>query len=316
MIFNSNVNEVRGSTTRAPNACICARQEGLPLAGCGNSAIADKAMRHKTLGYAWAIAFALILACSRVAAAVEQFKIGGTGAGLGTMQRLADEFMARNPYIRIIAVPSLGSTGGIKAVVAGAIGLAVTSRPMNESERGRGAVQTDFSRTPFVFAVSTRSKVLAITSEELVEIYAGTRVTWADGTPVRIVLRPNSDTDSRIIRNMSSAIAKALEAASERPGVQVSVNDQDAADDLERIRGAIGPSSLALIVSERRALRALALDGKEPTPRNAVSGIYPHHKRLFMVTGTKSPSAVRRFVAFVKSPAGRKLIEGNGQWIP
>lgn len=315
MISNSNGNEVRGSTERAPKVHACALQEGLPLAGCGNSVIADKAVRRKTLGCAWAIALALILACSRGAAA-EEFKIGGTGTALGTMQRLADEFMAANSDIRIAVVPSLGSTGGIKAVVAGAVGLAVTSRPMNESERGLGAVQTEFSRTPLVFAVSTRSEVVAITSQELVEIYAGTKATWADGTPVRIVLRPDSDTDSRTVRNMSPAIAKALAAASQRPGVQVSVNDQDAADDLERIRGAIGPSSLALILSERRALRALVLDGKEPTPGNAASGIYPYHKRLFMVTGAKSPLAVRRFVAFVNSPAGRKLIEGNGQWIP
>jgi ABC-type molybdate transport system substrate-binding protein len=49
---------------------------------------------------------------------------------------------------------------------------------------------------------------------------------------------------------------------------------------------------------------------------NAASGAYPHYKRLFLVTGAKGSAAVARFVAFVQSPAGRKILTANGQWIP
>lgn len=250
------------------------------------------------------------------AGAVEEIKIGGTGAALGSMQLLAEEFTARNPDIRVTMVPSLGSGGSIKAVLAGAIGLALTSRAITESERKLGAVELEYARTPFVFAVSTKSKVSAISSAELADIYAGKMVSWADGSPVRIVLRPVSDIDTEMVRNISPAIGRALAAAQARPGVQFSVNDQDAAADLERIHGAVGPSSLALIVSEKRALRALKLDGREPTPSNAASGAYPYYKRLFLVTGSKRPAAVERFVAYLQSPAGRKILTGNGQWIP
>jgi len=266
-------------------------------------------------GRACAVALALLLGFSGGAAA-EEFKLGGSGAALGSMQLLAEAFTAGNPDIRVTTVPSLGSGGSIKAVVAGAIGLAVTSRAMNESERKLGAVETEYARTPFVFAVSTRSRVTAMTSAELADIYAGRRVTWADGSPVRIVLRPASDIDTEMVKRISPAIRQGLAAAEACPGVQFSVNDQDAANDLEKIPGAIGPSSLALIVSERRALRALKLDGREPTPMNAASGAYPYYKRLFLVTGAKRSPAVERFVAFVQSPAGRKILASNGQWVP
>ncbi|MDO8595105.1 MAG: substrate-binding domain-containing protein [Sulfuricaulis sp.] len=266
-------------------------------------------------GRACIIALALLLGFSGGAAA-EELKIGGSGAALGTMQLLAAEFTATNPDIRVTTVPSLGSGGSIKAVLAGAIGLAVTSRAMNESERKLGAVEIEYARTPFVFAVSTKSRVTAITSGELADIYAGRMVTWADGSPVRIVLRPASDIDSEMVKNISPAIRRGLAAAEARPGVQFSVNDQDAANDLEKIPGAIGPSSLALIVSEKRALRALKLDGREPTPLNAASGAYPYYKHLFFVTGAKRAPAAERFVAFVQSPAGRKILATNGQWIP
>lgn len=265
-------------------------------------------------GRACAIALALLLGSA--AAAAEEFRVGGTGTALGTMQLLAAEFMAGNPDIRVTTVPSLGSGGSIKAVVAGAIGLAVTSRPMNENERKLGIVETEYARTPFVFAVSTKSKVTEITSRELADIYAGRRVTWADGSPVRIVLRPASDIDTDIVKNISPALRQGLAAAEARPGVQFAVNDQNAANDLEKIPGAIGPSTLALIVSEKRALRALKLDGREPTLTNAASGAYPHYKRLFLVTGAKRSAAVERFIAFVQSPAGRKILAGNGHWTP
>jgi len=276
------------------------------------------ASKHRAVSWRWrtcAIALVLLLGLSGGAAA-EELIIGGSGAALGTMQLLAEEFMATNSGIRVTTVPSLGSGGSIKAVVAGAISLAVTSRAMNESERKLGAVEKEYARTPFVFAVSTKSKVSAITSAELADIYAGKRVAWDDGSPVRIVLRPASDIDTEMVRNISPEMRRALAVAEARPGVQFSVNDQDAANDLEKIRGAIGPSSLALIASERRALRALKLDGREPTPMNAASGAYPYYKRLFMVTGARRSAAVERFVDFAQSPAGRKILISNGQWIP
>lgn len=266
-------------------------------------------------GRAYAVALALLLGYPGSAVA-EELKIGGTGAALGSIQLLVAEFTAANPDIRATTVPNLGRDGGIRAVLAGAIGVAVTARPMDEGARKLGAVEMEYARTPFVFAVSAKSKVTAITSAELADIYAGRKVSWADSSAVRIVLRLASGVDTEMVRNISPAIRQALAVAQARPGVQLSVDAQDAANDLEKIPGAIGPISLALIVSEKRALRALKLDGREPTPLNAASGAYPYYRRFFLVTGAKRPAAVERFVAFVQSPAGRKILAANGQWIP
>jgi phosphate transport system substrate-binding protein len=271
----------------------------------------DAALR----GRACALLCALLLACLGNAAA-EEFKIGGAGAALGTMRQLADEFMRHNPEIRISTLPSLGSGGGIKAVAAGAIGLAVAARPLDENERRLGAVETEFARTPFVFAVSVKSKVTAITTAELAEIYAGKMAVWADGSAVRVVLRVASDSDTELVKKISADMRQAVQFAEARPGVRMAVSDQDAADDLERIPGAIGPTTLAQILSEQRALRALRLDGREPTAKNAAAGIYPYYKRLYLVTGAKRAAAVERFVAFVQSPAGLQILARNGQWTP
>jgi len=266
-------------------------------------------------GRARMFVFALLLGFS-CGTAADSLRIGGTGTALGTMRRLASEFTARNPDTVFTIMPSLGSAGGIRALSAGAIDIAVTSRPMTERERELGAVEFEYARTPLVFAVSANAKVTEVSYGELAAIFLGESATWADGTPARVVLRPFGDSDTALVKDISPEIARGLAAAEARPGVRFAVTDQDAADDLERIPGAIGPISLAVIVSENRTLRALKLAGTEPTPMNAASGAYPHYKRLFLVTRAEPSTTVERFVAFVQSAAGQTILASNGQWIP
>lgn len=263
---------------------------------------------------AHAVSIALLLVFSSTTLA-EVLTIGGSGAALGTMRLLANEFNVRNPDISITMVPALGSRGGVKAMIAGRIGIAVTSRAISEGERKLGIVEIEYARTPFVFAISAASTVTAMTSQELADIYAGKMTAWADGSPVRVVLRPISDVNNEMIKSISGDLRLGLLAAYARPGVRVAVSDQDAAGDLERIAGSIGPSTLALIFSENRALRALKFNGVEPTPANAESGAYPYYVRLFLVTGAKRPAAVDRFIAFVQSPAGQRILLRTGHWV-
>lgn len=56
-------------------------------------------------------------------AAETSLRFGGTGGSLGPMRQLSEAFMKVNPDVAIEVLPSLGSGGGIKAVLAGAIDL-------------------------------------------------------------------------------------------------------------------------------------------------------------------------------------------------
>jgi len=115
---------------------------------------------------------------------------------------------------------------------------------------------------------------------------------------------------------MSPALDKAISAAERRPGMPFATTDQEGADKTESIPGALGVIALALINSEHRPLRALTLDGVEPTVGNAGSGKYPHAKGFFLVTRPNPSAAVKHFIAFVQSPAGREILIRSGNWIP
>ena len=63
----------------------------------------------------------------------ETLRIGGTGAALGPMARLGDAFQDLHPDTTIEILPSLGSGGGIKATMAGAIDIGLSSRDLNQT---------------------------------------------------------------------------------------------------------------------------------------------------------------------------------------
>jgi phosphate transport system substrate-binding protein len=245
----------------------------------------------------------------------QEIKIGGTGAALATMQLLAQAFAKTQPDANITVLPSMGSGGGIKAVLAGAIQIGVSSRALSEAESKAGAMAIEYGRTPFVFATAAASKVAGITTQNLVDFYAGKVDEWPDGTKLRLVLRPIGDSDSETIKAMSLAMRDAMSAAEQRKGMVFTVTDQETAGAIEKVSGALGPSTLALLISEKRALKALALDGVVPSVQTIANGSYPLAKQLLIVTGPKTPPVGQAFVAFVQSTAGRAILQQTGHWV-
>lgn len=261
-------------------------------------------------------AAALLLAISASPhAQAETLRIAGTGAALGTMSLLAAAYAVRHPDIDLDVLPSIGSSGGIKAVLDGSIHLAVTSRSLNDAERAAGANQIEYARTPLVFATSARHGTDSITTPELADIYAGRNEQWPSGGKIRLVLRPIGDADTDTVRNMSPAMHEAVLLSQQRKGLSFAVTDQEAADNLESIPGAVGPASLALILSERRALKALRLDGVTPTAASLADGSYPLSKTFYMVLGRSSSQTIQDFISFVRSQAGREVLMEHGHWV-
>jgi phosphate transport system substrate-binding protein len=212
-------------------------------------------------------------------------------------------------------LPSMGSGGGIKAVLAGAVQIGVSARPLTEAESKAGAVGLEYGRTPFVFATAAGNKTVGITTQNLVDFYAGKIEQWPDGAKLRLVLRPIGDSDSETIKSMSSAMRDAKSAAEQRKGMVFTVTDQETAAGIEKIPGALGPSTLALLLSEKRPLKTLALNGVVPSAQTLADGSYPLYKDLLIVTGPHTPPAAQAFVAFVRSEAGREILRQTGHWV-
>ena len=249
-------------------------------------------------------------------AAAQSLTIGGTGSSLGTMSRLAEAFGEPHPGLSATVLPSLGSSAGIKALLAGETDLAVSARPLKPEERAAGATDLAYGTTPLVFVASSGVPIASLTSEDVVALFTGARRAWPDGAPIRLILRPESETDSRLLVESFPAIAAPLAALRETGVVPLAYTDQDAATLLESVPGAFGALALSVILGEGRALTPLALDGVAPTPENLANDSYPMGKMHYFVTGPEPSGTTRDFLAFVASPAGRAILEATGHAAP
>lgn len=238
--------------------------------------------------------------------------VGGTGAGLGIMHLMAEAYAGSPGADRVNVLPSLGSSGGIRALGDGAIDLAVSGRPLKEKERKKDLVDSPLARTPFVFVVPPQVTVDGLTLDEAAAIYAQKTATWPDGQPIRLILRPANDSDSKLLKSLSPAIDRAVAAAETAAGMVVANTDQENLDAVETVPGALGGSSLGQVLAERRRLKVLTLDGVRPSPENLAGGRYAAEKTLYLVTRAQVPPAVRKFVEFCRSPEGRRILSQNG----
>lgn len=251
----------------------------------------------------------------RASAGPKDLVIGGTGAALCTMQKLADAFKQVNPEADVKILPSLGSGGGITALAAGRLSVSVSSRPVTEVELSKGVLGQEIAKTPFVLGAHAKTPLSNVTLEQLAAIYGGTTKAWSEGTTIRPVLRPTSDVDTDTMRKMSAGLDQAVQIAHGRDGKNVAITDTDAADELERIPGSIGSSALALIACEQRKIKVLQINGMDPYPRNSVNSQYPYFKVIYLVTGKDASPLVQKFVKFIHSPAGAAVLVQNGNLV-
>lgn len=223
--------------------------------------------------------------------ATEGLRVGGTGSGLEVLQHVATA-----QHLPLQRVPSLGSTGGIRALSAKLLDAAISGRRLKDDERRLGLVERELFVTALVWAVHAQVPVLGLSMSELVERYANVS-RWPNGQPVRLVLRPEQDSDTRAMGAISSELAAALARAAARPGLKVAQTDDEALDDLERIPGSLGVTSLGMLASGRRHVHALAIDGVKPDLGTLTSGRYPHRKAFYLITRPDASPAVQAALA-------------------
>ncbi len=256
--------------------------------------------------------FLMTQAASMEAAERAVIRIGGTGGALGGIREVAHAFQKKHPRIEVAIPTSLGSSGGIKALLSDAVDIAVTSRPPTEEERKQGAVELEYARTPFVFITSMHGVADNVTLQQVSAIYYGELKTWPDGTPIRLILRPKGDTDNAYLRGLSAAMDKAVPSTLAREGMVTAVTDQENVDLIQRTRGGFGASTLAQVISEKRNVTVLHLDGVAPDVAALRDGRYPYSKSFFVITTPRTNVAARSFIEFLSSAEGRAVLQRSG----
>lgn len=253
------------------------------------------------------LVFVLMLLVSVPAHASEKIKFGGTGSGLELMRKLGSLYVTQHPGIEIAVIPSLGSSGGIKALQVGALDLAISARPVKPEEKGLKSLL--LCRTPLAFVVNSASAASAIRTDDLVQLYGTTAYTWPDGGRARVILRPEAEIDTKMLRSISPLVDLAVSQAKTRSGINMAATDQDNVKMLEATPGGFGMVALAMLTTAQTRLKILTFNGVEPSLRNLEQGRYPLVREYYLVTRNPANKTVNEIVSLAGSASGASLFK-------
>lgn len=272
-------------------------------------------MRH-SIGRKLSVLFTLMLCSLSLgpwrAVAAETIRINGSGSALYVMKPLAKAYTKAHPEIRIEIEKPVGSSGAIKAILAGALDIAVSSKILKPEERAKGAFSREYGKMPLMIVTGKKSTKMDLTTKELEEIYYGKLRAWPDGEPIRLILRPDADIDSKILEGLSPGMNMAVKAAHKHQGMIVAITDPESDETIAKIPGSLGASSLSAILVEKAPLNVLTLNGIKPAVNTLADGSYPLAKAIRFITTKKTSSAALKFIDFAYSHQGRVIAEKSG----
>jgi len=239
--------------------------------------------------------------------------VAGSGTCIPVVRLLAREFQRSRPGVRVTVPPSIGSAGGVKAVVDGAVEIGMVSRPLKGDESARGLVYRPFARTAVVFAVSSSVSDTDLSYEDIVAIYRGVRTRWKNGRKIVVLTREPGDSAIAVLREKIPGFREAYEESHEKKFWAILYTDQEMNQTLARARDVLGVTDRGAVILEALPVRMLSLNGVAPHDDNVRSGRYPLFKTLAFVhrRGGLSPAA-RSFLEFVHSAKGRTLLKKYG----
>lgn len=237
---------------------------------------------------------------------------GGTGSATQLLKLLFAEFARLEPgSVGTVVGPALGSRGGINALLAGKIDIAIVSSVLKPADLEKLGRHIEFCKSPFIMATNGGQRKNGFTLNELAKVYLGQTTTWDNGAPIRLVLRDLNDSDSQQLMAMSPAMAHATRAAINRPGMVMANDDLEALALESRTTGSLGPSTLGMIHVSNAPVVALPINGVMPSLTNLQNGSYPWYKTLRVVLPRQPKPVAERFFTFLQSNTAKELLIKN-----
>jgi phosphate transport system substrate-binding protein len=225
---------------------------------------------------------------------------------------LAEAFNRINPEIKVTVPPSTGSGGGISVVLSGEASLARVARPLKPQEQEQGLAPLLFARDVVAFVVGRQVKVTNLTAAQLAAVFSGRIDNWkalgGQEGKIRVVTREPGDSSLTVIREQ----LKEFKNIAFSPEAKVILYDRMAVETIGKYKNAMGFVTTSSAKWSREGIRPISLAGVAPTRENVLAGKYPLCEDFSLVYRKELKPASRKFVDFVFSPEGRKVIEASG----
>ncbi|MCE5339685.1 MAG: substrate-binding domain-containing protein [Planctomycetaceae bacterium] len=260
---------------------------------------------------------AVILICSAAfgasdanSASTNKITITGTGDSAELLRTLATAFEAKHSGTKIKIPESIGSTAGIKAVIADKADLARTARELKDAEKYAGVTQVVFAKTPIVFVVRwDTNDINNITTQQIFSIYKGEIKNWSQlgVKPGKIYPLTREAGDSAL-----SVLGKTLPGFADvnSPAAKVMYLTPEAVSAMLDHKQTIGFLPLSAVINTK--LKILKVDGIEPSSENVLNGEYKHVIPLGIACKGQPAGLAKEFIDFLYSEDAAEIVRSTG----
>ncbi|MCL2335662.1 MAG: phosphate ABC transporter substrate-binding protein [Endomicrobia bacterium] len=255
-------------------------------------------------------AFAVLFCAGNVLA--EKVVIEGSTTVLPIAQKAAEQYMDANSKADI-TVRGGGSGVGINSLIAKTCDIANASRAIEAAEvktaNSKGVNPKAFiiAKDAIAVIVNNANAVSALSKQQVADIFTGKITNWSqvggkDGKIV-VVSRDSAsgtfESFNALALHKQKAVADALMQASNQAVVTT----------VAKTPGAIGYAGIGYLSS---SIKALTIEGITPTAETVLNGKYAYSRPLFMYTNGDPKGEAKKFIDFVLSKDGQKIVQEEG----
>ena len=217
---------------------------------------------------------------------------------------LAEEYAIAYPGNNV-DIQGGGSSAGIQAAASGTADIGMSSRALSDKEQGFWVIE--IAKDGLAMIINPKNPIKSLTLEQIRGIYMLNITNWSElgGADARIhVITREEGSGTRgkfedLVMDKNKITPRAIVQDSNGAVRQLVSNDVNS----------IGFISLGLVDS---TVKALWLDGTEPSWENVINGSYTLYRPFLFVTGAEPEGQTKHFIDFVLSPEGQQLLANEG----
>ncbi len=250
----------------------------------------------------------------------------GSDTMVNLAQAWAEEYAKVEPTVSV-EVSGGGSGTGIAALINGTVDIANCSRRFEPQEieqakknTGKGPREFMVGFDALAVYVHKNHPLEEITLDQLAEIYGeGGKITKWSQLGVRMprgadeIIRVSRQSNSGTFHYFREAILG--KGRDFKLGSRDMHGSKDVVELVSRTPGAIGYSGMGYATSEVKMLRISKKVGEKsfsPTVENTLNHAYPIARPLYMYTLGEPTGSVKKYVDWVHSEAGQKIVAQSG----
>ncbi|MGH7775110.1 MAG: phosphate ABC transporter substrate-binding protein [Candidatus Binatia bacterium] len=243
----------------------------------------------------------------------ETIVLDGSTGMLPLARALAKAYQQKNPDPQIELGKGLGTGARLRALTERKIHIALASHGVKAEDIQKGNLKVlDVAKGAIIFAVNTSAPLTKITDSQVCDVFSGKIRNWESlaglNTPIAVLTRPPTEVDPEVIRAKIGCFKELKEVETAR----VMARGGDMAKGLAETPYSIGMTSMTVVEQSAGKVKALALNGVAPSPENVRNGSYFLTRDFLFVIKADTTPAVKKFVDFVLSPEGDRVILDNG----